>query len=103
MERRLAELRTVESDGSIRLRGGEALGSDQDVDRIGAAVPEVEADAGVGKLCDGGRDRAGGQIPAYRKDDGVPGTAEAAIEDEFVAIEPVAGWSGVGFGYAQAE
>ena len=52
---------------------------------------------------DGGRDGAGGEIPACGKDDGVAGTTQVAIEYQFVAVKLVAGRGSVGFGDAQAD
>ena len=80
-----------------------ALGFDQDIDRVGSIIPKVEADAMVRELGDGGGDGAGGEIPACGEDDGVAGTAQATVENQFVAIETIAGWRGVGFRNAQAQ
>ena len=84
-------------------RGGAALCFDQDIDRIGAAIPEIESDAAVGKLPDGRGNGASGEIPAHGEDYGVARPAETAVEHQFVAIEPVANWRGVGFGNAKAD
>ena len=84
-------------------RGGAAFCLDQDVDGIGTAIPEIEADAAVGKLPDGRGNGAGGEIPAGGKDQGVARPAETAVEHQFVAVEPVANWRGVGFGNAKTD
>ena len=82
-------------------RGGAAFCFDQDVDGIGAAIPEIEADAAIGKLPDGRGDGAGGEIPRGGENHGVARPAETAVEYQFVAVEPVANWRGVGFGNAE--
>ena len=84
-------------------RCGAAFGFEEDVDGVGAAVPEVEADAGIGELCDGGGDGTGGEIPAGRENHGVAGAAQATVEDQFIAIEPITDGSGLGLRDAQAD
>lgn len=89
--------------GLVSGRGGAAFCFHQDVDGIGAAIPEIEADAAVGKLPDGCGDGAGGEIPACGEDHGVARPAETAVEHQFVAVELVANWRGVGFGNAETD
>src|SRR5690348_7929026 len=76
---------------------GSALGFDEDVNLIGAAIPEIEANAAVGELRDCRRYGTGGEIPARGQNYGVSSAAKAAIEDEFVAIEAIADRRGVSF------
>lgn len=84
-------------------RGGAAFCFDQDVNGIGAAIPEIEADAAVGKLPDGCGNGASSEIPAGGEDYGVARPAETAVKHQFVAVEPVANLRGVGFGNAETD
>lgn len=91
------------SNGLIYLWSGSAFCFDQDIDGIGAAIPEIEADAAIGNLPNGRGDGDGGEIPACGEHNSVARPAEAAVEDQFVAIEMIADWRGVRFGNAQAD
>ena len=109
LELRQSEAASFEEDGGRSARGlatgrgGAAFCLDQDVDGIGAAIPEIEADAAVGKLPDGCGDGAGSEIPASGEDYSVARPAETAVEHQFVAVELVANWRGVGFGNAETD
>lgn len=65
---------------STRLLGA-AFCFDQYVRGVGAAIPEIEADATIGKLLDSGGDGAGREIPARGEDYRVAGATEASVED----------------------
>lgn len=73
----------------MRRRPNKVFGLDEDVNGIGAAIPEIEADTAIGKLSDGCGDGTGGEVPADWENDGVARTAKAAIENKFIAIEAV--------------
>src|SRR6516165_8937980 len=70
-------------------RGGSPFRFDQDIHGIRAAIPKVQANAAIGQLRDGGRDRGSRQIPSGGEHDRVAGAAQAAIEDQFIPVEPV--------------
>src|SRR2546429_8275763 len=72
-------------------RGGSPFRFDQDIRGIRAAIPKVQANATIGQLRDSGRDRAGRQIPSGGGDDRVARAGPAAIEDQIIPVEPVAG------------
>src|SRR5260370_30089099 len=83
-------------------RAGPTAGFQKHVDGIRTCIPEIEPDAPVGKLRDRCGDGAGREIPSSGKNDSVTRTAQAPVEDLFVAIQAIADEAGVSLGDSQS-
>src|ERR1700758_8868 len=80
-----------------------ALGFDENVDGVGSAIPIVETNASVGELVDGAGNRAGQEVPPCGQNDRITWATKAAVKNEFISVNAIAGGCGVSFRNAQAD